>query len=81
MAANWVAHKLTDEQKRQLVNVARDLPSCLKPGGPKRVADVITGDETGYHSTTSPANAGTKHGWVQTTRLSRDGLVGRVPDS
>ena len=45
------------------LNVARDLLSCFEPDGPKRVTDVITRDETWV-----PANAGTKHGWVQTTR-------------
>ena len=38
--------KLTDEQKRQRVNVARDLLRRVEPDGPKRVTDVTTGDET-----------------------------------
>ena len=43
---NMYPIKLTDEQKRQRVNVARDLLRRVEPDGPKRVTDVTTGDET-----------------------------------
>ena len=45
LAAKWVPHKLTDEQKHQHVNVACDLLSCFEPDH-KCMTDVITGDET-----------------------------------
>lgn len=36
------AHKLPDEQKRQRINVARDLLSHFKPDGTKCVTGVTT---------------------------------------
>ena len=36
---------MTDEEKRQRVNVARDLFSHFEPDGPRYVTDVITGDD------------------------------------
>lgn len=46
LVAKRIPQNLTDEQKRQRVNVARDLLSRFKPDGPGRVTDVIRGDKT-----------------------------------
>ena len=46
LAAKWVPHKLTEEQKKQRVHAARDLLNRFEPNGPKRLTDVVTGDET-----------------------------------
>ena len=56
-------HELTAERKRQHVNIDCDLLAVLSRTDPK-----ITGMRPWHHSTASPANAGTKHGWVQTPR-------------
>ena len=69
LAAKWVPHKLSDEQKRQRVNDACDLLSRFELDEPKCVMDVITGDETRvpFYSIASKCRK-TKHGWNQMTR-------------
>ena len=46
LAAKWVPHKLTEEQKKQCVQFARGLLNHFEPNGPECVTDVVTGDET-----------------------------------
>ena len=46
MAARWVPHLLTDEQKKRRVDCSRNLLESFEPNGPKRLYDVVTGDET-----------------------------------
>ena len=49
ISARWVPHLLTDEQKRQLVKVAKKLPQMFPKYDKKQVANVVTGDETWFH--------------------------------
>ena len=46
ISARWVPHVLTPEQKKNRVFCARQILDMLEPKGPKRVSDVVTGDET-----------------------------------
>ena len=46
ISARWVPHVLTQEQKEQRVHCARKLLDMFEPNGPKRISDVVTGDET-----------------------------------
>ena len=46
LAARWVAHLLTDEQKEQQVDCSRQLLQYFKPNGPKRLCDIVTSGET-----------------------------------
>ena len=46
LAARWVPHLLTDEQKKQRVDFSRNLLHSFEPNGTKRLCDVLTGDET-----------------------------------
>ena len=46
LAARWVPHLLTEEQKKRRVDCARNLIQYFEPNGPKRLCDVVTGDET-----------------------------------
>ena len=46
ISARWVPHVLTPEQKKNRVSCARQLLDMFEPNGPKRVSDVVTGDET-----------------------------------
>ena len=49
ISARWVPHVLTPEQKKNRVSCARQLLDMFEPNGPKRVSDVVTGDETWIH--------------------------------
>ena len=46
IAARWVPHLLTDEQKRQRVKVAKKLLQIFPKYDKKQFANVVTGDET-----------------------------------
>lgn len=46
ISARWVPHVLTPEQKKNRVSCARQLLDLFEPNGPKRITDVVTGDET-----------------------------------
>ena len=49
ISARWVPHLLTDEQKRQLVKVAKKLLQMFPKYDKKQFANVVTGDETWVH--------------------------------
>ena len=49
ISARWVPHLLTDEQKRQRVNVAKKLLQMFPKYDKKQFANVVTGDETWVH--------------------------------
>ena len=49
IAARWVPHLLTDEQKRQRVKVAKKLLQMFPKSDKKQFANVVTGDETWVH--------------------------------
>ena len=46
LCARWIPHLLTDEQKRERVRCATELLNMFEPHGPKRLTDIVTGDET-----------------------------------
>ena len=46
ISARWVPHILTAEQKRRRFNCAKQLLDMFEPNGPKRISDIVTGDET-----------------------------------
>ena len=46
ISARWVPHVLTPEQKKNRVSCARQLLDIFGPNGPKRISDIVTGDET-----------------------------------
>ena len=46
LAARWVPHLLTDEQKKRRVDCSRQLLQDFEPNGPKRLCDIVTGDES-----------------------------------
>ena len=46
LAARWVPHLLTDEQKKRRVDCSRQLLRDFEPNCPKRLCDLVTGDET-----------------------------------
>ena len=43
--SRWIPHQLTPDQKMQRVSICRDLLNQFEPKGPKRLSDVVTGDE------------------------------------
>lgn len=43
--SRWIPHLLTQDQKNYRVSICRDLLSQFEPNGPKRLSDVVTGDE------------------------------------
>ena len=49
ISARWVPHLLTDEQKRQLVKVAKKLLQMFPKCDKKQFANVVTGVETWVH--------------------------------
>ena len=46
IAARWVPHILTSDQKINRVKCARELLRLFEPNEPKRLTDIVTGDET-----------------------------------
>ena len=49
ISARWVPHVLTPDQKQNRVNCARQILDMFEPNGPKRISDIVTGDETWIH--------------------------------
>ena len=43
--SRWVPHMLTDDQCKERVRICRQWLHMFSPNGPKRLSDVITGDE------------------------------------
>jgi histone-lysine N-methyltransferase SETMAR len=43
--ARWVPHQLSEEQKNQRVQMCQEWLAMFEPNGPKRLSDVVTGDE------------------------------------
>lgn len=46
VCAKWVPHLLTEDQKKQRVTCATKMLAMFEPEGPKRLTDIVTGDET-----------------------------------
>ena len=46
VTAKWVPHLLTESQKQRRVECSKQLLKMFGPDGPKRLCDVVTGDET-----------------------------------
>ena len=46
LAARWVPHLLSDDQKKQRVACSRKLLDEFEPNGPNRLCDIVTGDES-----------------------------------
>ena len=46
LAARWVPHLLSDDQKQQRVACSHKLLDEFEPNGPKRLCDLVTGDES-----------------------------------
>jgi predicted transcriptional regulator len=49
ISVGWVPHLLTDEQKRQLVKVAKTLLQMFQKYDKKQFANVVIGNETWVH--------------------------------
>lgn len=49
ITARWVPHLLTDDQKMQRVNCAREFLADFGPGGSKRLSDIHTLDEKWFY--------------------------------
>lgn len=50
LASRWIPHLLTDEQKEQRVDWCRFMIEKFEGGRSKRVAEIVTGDETWIYS-------------------------------
>lgn len=48
VCARWIPHLLTTDQKRERVRCATELLNMFQPHGPKRLTDIVTGDETWF---------------------------------
>ena len=48
ICARWIPHLLTPDQKRERVRCATELLNMFEPNGPKRLTDIVTGDETWF---------------------------------
>ncbi|GFS05309.1 transposase [Elysia marginata] len=48
VCVRWIPHWLTVDQKRERVRRATELLNIFEPHGPKRLSDIITGDETWF---------------------------------
>ena len=48
VCARWIPHLLTVDQKRERVRCATELLNMFEPHGPKRLSDIVTGDETWF---------------------------------
>ena len=46
LSARWVSHVLTPEQKKNRVDCPMQPLAMFEPIGPKRVSDIVTGDES-----------------------------------
>jgi histone-lysine N-methyltransferase SETMAR len=46
VCAKWLPHLLTEAQKKERERYSAQLLAVFEPQGPKRLTDVITGDET-----------------------------------
>lgn len=46
VAARWIPHLLTEAEKKRRVDCSKQLLKMFGPDGPKRLCDVVTGDET-----------------------------------
>lgn len=46
ISARWIPHVLTPKQKRNRVKCAQELLRMFELNGPKRLTDLVTGDET-----------------------------------
>jgi histone-lysine N-methyltransferase SETMAR len=50
LASRWIPHSLSDEQKKQRVKWCRFMLKTFEEGRSKRVAEIVTGDETWIYS-------------------------------
>ncbi|GFS06302.1 transposase [Elysia marginata] len=48
VCARWITHSLTVDQKRERVRCATELLNLFEPHGPKRLSNIVTGDETWF---------------------------------
>ena len=54
VCAKWVPHKLTEIQKRSRVDSCKEMLKLFEPNGPKRLSDIVTGDESWFNYCTTP---------------------------
>lgn len=48
LCARWIPHLLNPDQKAKRVQCARDIIAMFPPNGPKRLTNVVTGDESWF---------------------------------